>query len=239
MSKKDYYIAIDVETTMKDRVADFGAIVCDRKGNILNQCAVLINGVFGIEALFYITSENDESIWSKQGKDRRFDAYNKMLENGTRVLATVTAVNRWLERVVGRYDPILTAYNLPFDTGKCFNTGIDLTMFSRRFCLWRASFNRWAFTKKYRNFVLQNHAFNPPTDLGNMSFKTNAEVMARFILNDPSLPDEPHTGLEDLIFYELPILQRLIQTTKKKDFLNPELAFDWRKVQVKDHFTAK
>lgn len=71
-----------------------------------------------------------------------------------------------------------------------------------------------------------------------MSFKTNAEIMARFILNDPDLPDEPHTAIEDVIGYELPILQRLVNTTAKKDYLNPELSFDWRKVQVRDHFKA-
>jgi hypothetical protein len=71
-----------------------------------------------------------------------------------------------------------------------------------------------------------------------MSFKTNAETMARFILDEPDLIDEPHTALEDAIYYELPILKRLIATTKKKDFMNPNLAFDWRKVQLKNHFKA-
>ena len=93
-------------------------------------------------------------------------------------------------------------------------------------------------SKAYKNFALSVHAFNPPTKLGNMSFQTNAEIMARFISGDPSLPDEPHTAIEDVIFYELPILQKLVLTTPKKDYMNPELAFDWRKVQVKDHFTA-
>jgi hypothetical protein len=50
--KKDYYLIIDTETTMSDKVADFGAVVVDRKGNIQTQCGVLVNGVFGIDALF-------------------------------------------------------------------------------------------------------------------------------------------------------------------------------------------
>jgi hypothetical protein len=62
--------------------------------------------------------------------------------------------------------------------------------------------------------------------------------MARFITNDPAMPDEPHTALEDAIYYELPILKRLIETTDREVFMNPE-PFDWRKVQVKDWFTAK
>jgi len=237
MSKKDYYLIIDTETTMADTVADFAAVIVDRKGEIFSQCAVLVSGVFGITPLFYIASETD-GLWSSQGKDKRFDNYKDMLEKGTRMMSSINGINRWLDKAQATYNPILTAYNLPFDQDKCQKTGIDLTMFSRRFCLWRASFNKWAMTKSYKNFALSVHAFNPPTKLGNMSFQTNAEIMARFISGDPSLPDEPHTAIEDVIFYELPILQKLVLTTPKKDYMNPELAFDWRKVQVKDHFTA-
>lgn len=236
MAKKDYFLIVDTETTMEETVADFGAVVVDRNGTIHAQCAVLVRGVFGIAPLFYIAGDN--GIWGKQGKDRRFDAYNAMVENGSRMIASVAAINVWLAKVQGAYNPILTAYNLPFDSDKCQKTGIDLTMFSQRFCLWRAAFTKWALSKQYRNFALSVHAFNPPTKFGNMSYKTNAEVMARFVLGDADLPDEPHTAIEDVIGYELPILQRLVRTTKKKDYMNPDLSFDWRKVQVKDHFTA-
>ena len=155
------------------------------------------------------------------------------------MIASVGAINRWLDKVKATYSPYLTAYNLAFDQDKCGNTGIDLAQFeeNKRFCLWHAAFNKWAGTKAYKNFALSVHAFNPPTDLGNMSYKTNAEVMARFVLGNPQLPDEPHTALEDAKFYELPILLRLLATTKKRAWLNPE-PFNWRKVQVRDHFTA-
>ena len=236
--KKDYYLIIDTETTINDKVADFGAVVVDRKGNIADQCGVLVSGVFGIDPLFYIPKEEASSLWSKQGKDRRFIKYNEMLENGTRMLASVNAINLWLAQVAGQYDPILTAYNLPFDMDKCNKTGIDLTIFKNSFCMWRVAFNKYAMTKSYKNFTMQIHAINPPTKLGNCSFQTNAEVMARFILDEPDLQDEPHLALEDVVGYELPILKRLIQTTKKSVFMDPELGFDWRKVQLKNHFKA-
>ena len=236
--KKDYYLIIDTETTINDKVADFGAVICDRKGNIVDQCAVLVRGVFGIDPLFYIAKEEASSLWSNQGKDRRYDRYNEMLENGTRMLASVNAINLWLAQVAGQYNPILTAYNLPFDIDKMNKTGINQSIFDKRFCLWRASFHKWGATKKFRQFVLETHSFNSPTNLGNMSYKTNAEVMARFILDEPDLQDEPHLALEDVVGYELPILKRLIQTTKKSVFMDPELGFDWRKVQLKNHFKA-
>jgi len=236
--KKDYYLIIDTETTMNDKVADFGAVVVDRHGNIQAQCAVLIRGVFGIDPLFYIKNEKDNSLWSKQGKDRRFDKYNDMLEAGTRMVASVNAVNMWLANVVGKYNPILTAYNLPFDMDKCQKTGIDLTMFENSFCMWRVAFNKYAMTKAYKNFAMSIHAINAPTKLGNCSFQTNAEVMTKFITNQPDLADEPHTALEDIIYYELLILKNMTKAMTKAELLNADLGFDWRKVQLKDHFVA-
>ena len=239
MAKKDHFLIVDTETTITDKVVDFGAVICDRKGRVLKQCSVLVHGIFGVDALFYITDEDPKNIWSKQGKDRRFTAYQEMLENGTRTQASVAMINRWLERVKGEFDPILTAYNLPFDVDKCDKTAIDLTMFDQRFCLWRAAYNKWGHSKKYLQFVLENHAFNPPTEKGNMSYKTNAEVMARFIFKDATLKDEPHTALEDIIGYELPIFKELIAKTPKKVFMAPDQAYSWQHTQVKDWFQVK
>lgn len=239
MSKKHFYLIVDTETTMDEKVADFGAVIVDRKGNIQTQCGILVNGIYNNRAehtLFF--NEYSGDLWKKESLDRRYNNYNAMLAAGSRMLASVPAINAWLAKAALKYNPTLTAYNLAFDLGKCVNTNIDLSIFSDRFCLWHAAFNKWAHTKDYRNFALSMHAFNAPTKLANMSFKTNAETMARFILSDPTMPDEPHTALEDAIYYELPILSRLIETTKRNVFMNPE-PFDWRKVQVKDWFTAK
>ena len=71
-----------------------------------------------------------------------------------------------------------------------------------------------------------------------MSYKTNAEIMARFVMDNPLLEDEPHTALEDVLYYEIPILTKLVNTTKKAEWLEPK-PFNWRKFQVKDHFKAK
>ena len=239
MAKKQFYLIVDTETTIDEKVADFGAVIIDRKGAIQAQCGILITGIYNDREnhpLFF--NEYSGDLWKKSSLDKRYDNYWQMLANGSRMLASVAAINAWLAKAALKYNPTLTAYNLSFDLGKCVNTGIDLSFFDNRFCLWHAAFNKWAHTKQYRNFALQLHAFNAPTKLQNMSFKTNAETMARFILNDPAMPDEPHTALEDAIYYELPILKRLIETTDRDTFMNPE-PFDWRKVQVKDWFTAK
>jgi len=239
MAKRDYFLVTDTETTQDGLVADFAAVIVDKKGKIYSQCAVLVAGVYNDSInhpLFFSPDDNEPaSIWSKNGQTRRYKMYNEMLADGRRMLASVAAINRWLEKAKELYNPIVTAYNLPFDMNKCDSTEINLRQFPLRFCLWGAAFNKYAHTRDYLQFCLDNIYFNNPTELGNWSFKTNAEVMARFVTGI-MLPDEPHTALEDVLDYELPILLNIVNTTKKAKWLKPEFSFDWKKVQVKDNY---
>lgn len=232
MAKKQFFLIVDTETSITDKVVDFGAVVCDRQGNIHAQCAVMIQSVFGVDDLFY--DRNAAGLWSKASVSRRMDNYNAMLNAGSRMLASVAAVNRWLEKASGKYNPALTAYNLPFDSSKCANTGIDLNMFSARFCLWAAAVGMICNTKAYRQFVLNNHLFNTPTEKGNMTFSTTAEAVTGFLSGN--MTAEPHTAIEDIIGYELPTLVHIL---KKRDWREKIQSYDWKKHQVKDHFEAK
>ena len=237
---KDYVITIDCETSLDSMVADFAAVVSDRKGNIVNQCAVLVAGVYDdreMHPLFYDAYAGD--LWGKNNLPVRYAKYDAMLESGARMIASPSAINRWLDRAATTFNPVLTAYNLAFDLGKCANTGIDLTMFTRSFCLWQAAYTKWGSNKKFLQFVLDNHAFNNPTKYGNMTFKTNAEIMARFVLNMPELQDEPHTALEDIIFYELPILNALLKTTSTKKLIENSKPYNWKACQVKDFYKVR
>ena len=248
MAKRDYFLIVDTETTQPKKatkndeaipayVADFGAIVVDRKGKIYKSCAVMVAGIYREFPLFS-SSNPDDDIFGRHTLDSRIAKYDQMLREGTRLLASKAAINRWLERVKGLYDPYFTAYNLAFDVEKCNNTGIDTTMFDKRFCLMKAAQDKWAHRKDFLQMVLDTHSFNAPTKHRNMSFQTKAEIMARYVLNDPDLPDEPHTALEDAQFYELPILTKLVNTTKKKVWLNPK-GITWQDQQVKDFFKPK
>ena len=54
---KHHYIIVDVETTGDDRVADFGAVVVNRKGAVVGSLGVLIDGIFGnveVDKLFTV-----------------------------------------------------------------------------------------------------------------------------------------------------------------------------------------
>lgn len=236
MAKKQHVLIIDTETTVENHVADFGAVLCDRKGRVLKTAGVLISDFYGHEELFYDQKADPDCIWSKPGLERRKAAYEKMLDEGTRGLYSVSAVNRWLERCVGEFNPYVTAYNFAFDLDKCKKSGIDLTIFERNFCLWRAAAQTWCRGRDYKQFALKVHAFNSPTKYGNMTYKTNAETVARFVLGLPDLEDEPHTALEDALYYEKPILDKLWRKFKRDEIVEMDLAYNWRDYQVRDHF---
>jgi hypothetical protein len=231
MAKKNYYLIVDTETTDDDCVYDFGAVVVDSKGVIQTSCAIIIAENVDKGLFFDPTAKG---IWSKVYAAEKKAKYAGMLEAGSRMLASSNAVNRWLEKVNAKYAPMLTAYNIAFDRSKCANSNIDLSIFPQSFCLWHLATEMFAKTKAYREMVLQNHYFGNRTQLGNMGYKTNAEVMAHFVTGQYS--DEPHTALEDAQFYELPILLACI---KRKDWKKKiGVAYNWRNFQLKDNFKA-
>ena len=229
MAQKQYFAILDTETTINDTVADIGIVIVDRKGNIYNQMAVLVKGQFDTVELFY--DNRAAGMWSFDYAQQKRKAYNEMLNNGTRMLATVSAINTWIQKCIAVYNPTLTAYNLAFDVSKCHNTLIDLNGFNSRFCLWQAAVGNICNTAKYKQFVLDNHRFNKPTDKGNMTFQTNAEVVCGYITG--TLIDEPHTAIEDAINFELPILTHILKKRNWKDNITP---YDWNKFQVRNHF---
>lgn len=232
MAKKQYFAILDTETTMADTVADFAIIICDREGKIYNQCSVLVSDHYGKFELFHDKNAND--IWGYGGLNKRKENYVNMLNSGSRMLASVNAINKWIVQAIAKYDPQLTAYNFAFDKSKCEKTGIDLTGFTNSFCLWQAAVGNICNTKKFRQFVLDNHGFNKPTEFGNMTLQTNAEIVAGFINGE--FIKEPHTALEDARDFELPILREIL---KKRDWREKITPYNWRDFQVKNHFAAK
>lgn len=232
MAKKQFFAILDTETTMENTVADLGIIIVDREGVIYNQCAILVNGHYGTFELFHDKKAND--IWGYDGLRKREEAYVKMLDSGIRMLASVNAVNKWIQQAIGKYDPELTAYNLAFDKDKCAKTQIDLTGFKSEFCLWQAAVGNICDKKAFKQFALENHAFNNATHHGNMTLKTNAEIVAGFVSGE--FKHEPHTALEDARDFELPILREVLRKKGWRDKITP---YNWRGFQVRDHFVAK
>jgi hypothetical protein len=238
---KNYFLIVDTETTQDEKVADFGAVVCDKKGNIVAQCGVLVDGIFGDinHPLFFDSSAPVDALWSKSGADKRHAKYTEMLNNGSRMLSSVAAINRWLARINEQYNPILTAYNLPFDMGKCRNTGIDLDMFTRQFCLMAVAQNLLLKNKSFLMFCLEHHCFNPKTaKTGSITMQMKAENVAGFLKGGYAI--EPHTALEDVVDFEICILTFVCRKKSVKSLVSYEgKAIGYTQRQLRDLFTVK
>ena len=238
MAKRKYFLIIDTETTQDGKVADFGAVVCDKRGNIHHEAGVLVKEFYFDRVehpLFHIFGDANDHF-SKATLPRRYAAYDAMIDNGTRVAASVAGVNKWLAKVQAKYSPVLTAYNLAFDLDKLNNSGIITDGFTDRFCLWHAAAHKWGRSRDYLNFALANHYFGNRTNGGHMGVQTKADRMAKFL--QPGLPDEPHTALEDARDYERLILTALVKNTPPSVYMNPP-SYNWRDFALRDLFTAK
>ena len=214
MKKQHFYFVVDTETTKKQTVADFGGVVANRRGAIIEQFGSMVHGHFGKVPLFSDPTADSSAFWSEQSANRRVKMYDDMLENGSRSISSVALINQWMAGINARYAPVLTAYNISFDLGKCANTGINLGIFAQRFCLMKAAKRVIGSQKAYHDFCYENDLLTAKRRVPSMT----ADAMAKFILG-ADLQDEPHTALEDARDYEAPILHYLLKTLTRKQLL--------------------
>ena len=202
---KHFYLIVDTETTRQNTVADFGAVLVSKQGEIIERHGSLVLGHFGKLPLFSDPTAPDSALWSEQSAQRREKDYYSMLESGERSIVSVAGINQWLTRINAQYSPVVTAYNLAFDLGKCRNTRINLGIFAQSFCLMKAAKRQIGTLAEYHEFCFDNDFLTAKLRRPSMT----AETMARFILG--AIDDEPHTALEDAQFYEAPILHKILQ----------------------------
>ena len=211
---KHYYLIVDTETTKRNTVADFGAVLVTRKGEIVEQFGAMVLGEFGKKPLFFDVHAKASAFWSEQSAKRRAKDYDAMLESGQRSISSPALINLWLAGINARYAPVLTAYNIAFDFGKCRNTKINLGIFAQSFCLMKAAKRKIGTLAEYHDFCFENDFLTAKLRQPSMT----ADTMAKFILG-LDLQDEPHTALEDARDYENPILQRLLQDLTRAKLL--------------------
>ena len=211
---RHHYLLVDTETTIKQTVADFGAVVMTKQGKIVEQFGALINGHFGTLPLFSNPTAKPEDFWSTQMAHRRRKHYDALLDQGQRSICSPTLVNLWLSRILGQYNPVVTAYNLSFDLGKCANTGIDLGIFSQRFCSMKVAKKIIGIRADYQQFCFDQNLLTAKKRKPQMT----ADAMAKFVVGE-DLPDEPHTALEDARDYEAPILASILKKVSRTNLL--------------------
>ena len=192
MTTKQFHTIVDCETTNDNLVADFGAVVVDRNGKVWAEFGALLD-----DSNFHFALGSKIKVQEK---------YNRLMELGYRCDANVAYINNWLGFVRETFNPTLTAYNIGFDMGKCRNTGINLDQFKDRFCLMKLAKSVIVETPEYQAWAYAENMLTP--SLGKPSAK--ADAVAKYL--DPTLPDEPHTALEDARDYEAIILHHCIHS---------------------------
>ena len=212
---KHFYLIVDTETTKQQTVADFGAVLVTKQGAVIERFGAMVLGHFSKKRLFSDPTAPDSALWSEQSAQRREKDYYSMLESGERSIVSVAGINQWLSRINAQYSPVVTAYNLAFDLGKCRNTRINLGIFAQSFCLMKAAKRQIGQLAEYHNFCFENDFLTAKLRRPSMT----ANVMAKFVLANEELEEEPHTALEDAQFYEAPILTKILESVTRKQIL--------------------
>jgi len=215
---RHYYLIVDTETTQRGTVADFGAVIVTKQGEIVEQFGAMVLGHFGKLPLFSDPSADPDAFWSEQSAYRRAKHYDDMLESGERSISSPALINQWLAGIKARYNPTLTAYNLAFDLGKCRNTRINLGIFGSRFCLMKAAKRKIGVLACYQDFCKARGLLTAKLKRPSMT----ADAMAKYIADTEysgSLADEPHTALEDARDYEAMILTHILRDTTRAQLL--------------------
>ena len=153
---KHFYLIVDTETTTKQTVADFGAVIVDRQGQIIDQFGAMVLGHFGKLTLFSDPSAADSCDLVGAIRKASIEELCQMLETGERSISSVGLINQWLAATNARYNPVLTAYNISFDLGKCRNTRINLGIFNQKFCLMKAAKRDIGVLADYQQFCYDN-----------------------------------------------------------------------------------
>ena len=215
---RHYYLIVDTETTQRGTVADFGAVIVTKQGEIVEQFGAMVLGHFGKLPLFSDPNADADAFWSQQSAQRRAKNYDDMLESGERSISSPALINQWLAGIKARYNPTLTAYNLAFDLGKCRNTRINLGIFGSRFCLMKSAKRKIGVLASYQDFCKARGLLTAKLKRPSMT----ADAMAKYIADTEysgSLADEPHTALEDARDYEAMILTYILRDTTRAQIL--------------------
>lgn len=199
--RDQFFLIIETQATIDGTVADFGAIVCDKAGMIHQECAVLVADEFEVKSLLH--DEKAAGMWSLEGCDSRQRRYKEMLKIGERMLVSAVALNRWLGRIFAKYAPDLVAFDLACELDRLRETGVDVSVFARRFSLRDAAEAHFAQSEKYKAFVEDKST-------GNMTQESRLHAMASFV-SGKMLPPVPNTAIEDVKFYALPILTAIVE----------------------------
>ena len=212
-----HLLIVDTETTTKNEtVADFGAVLMDPSlprgpdgyGQVIHTCGSYVYGEFNKKALWCDPRAPEESFWSRQNVEKRQKAQEVEVVEGRRMLAAAPYINGWLKEMRENYNPLITAYNWPFDRDVCRRTKINIDQFEHdnKWCLMRLARKHYS---KDPTYIAHCKAKGLFTKTGNISFSCDSVSNFIFTQRGNVKDPEPHTALEDAMIYEMPIAQEL------------------------------
>lgn len=205
------YLIIDTETAgglNEPLVYDYGGIVVNNKGEILEYFSFVITDIF------YLKKELMKSCYYAD----KIPQYQKDLFNGKRRAATFAQVYNYTDYLIKKYNiKIVYAYNMRFDLNALNNTLRTLTNDNKKYffpyeldkqCIMCMAQDTLCRQKTYKKFCLANGYL---TKTGRL--KTTAEIVYQYITLN-TLFTEEHTGLADVMI-EWKILEKVKRQKKK------------------------
>lgn len=203
MNRKEITLKIDTETApgvvnskfAKPIIYDFGYEVFDRQGNTLEKGHYVITETF-----------KDKKLMTSAYYYEKYDKYISYMCEGKIKAMSIHDLQPLVERLIGQYGvKTISAYNLQFDLRAikktCEYYGInDFSHFYglKQLCSLKFARAALAKQKKYKTFCEENGYMSKPNKKTGKQFAlTNAEVMFRYVSQDPTFIEE-HMGLPDV-----------------------------------------
>lgn len=205
------YLLIDTETANgfdEPLVYDYGGIVVNNKGEILEKFSFVISDIFYYRRDLMLTCYYSNKIPN----------YEKDLFNGKRRTATFAQIYNYTNYILQKYNiKSVLAYNMRFDQRALNSTIQYVTNGNKKYffpyeldkrCIMCMAQDTICKQKTYKNFCLNNGYI---TKTGKL--KSTAEIVYRYISFNNSFIEE-HTGLADVLI-ENQIWQKVKRQHKK------------------------
>ena len=213
MSKKTYFLVVDVETansTDDALVYDLGYAVVDRFGNVYETASFVISDIFQDEA----------DLMSSAYYAEKIPQYLEGIAAHDFIVTNFYQARKAILAVMEKYGITeVCAYNASFDRNALNTTQRWLTKSKYRYffpygtqinCIWHMACQVICTQKRYRKFCETNGFVKPSGNL-----HTNAEAVYAYMTKDATF-DESHTGLADVLI-EVQIMAKCFAQHKKMD----------------------
>lgn len=224
MSKKQYFLVIDVEGTRSQKVYDIGFVITDRNGNIYQEFSGVVAEIF-----FGWREEMKTSYYSK-----KIPKYLDNIGNLQTNVFSFEYIRQQVFTAIQQYEiTAICAYNIQYDknalnkTLSLLTNGSETEYFPAEtifYDIWGMACQVLCIQKHYVKLAIQE---NWVTNSGNM--QTSAEFVYRYITKDTTFQEE-HTGLADCLI-EVSIFVKCIK--QHKTMTRTIIGNPWRLAQSK------